>query len=135
MVAFDRCKIGILFVTRNIDPGEIIIEESPVTVGPKQFTCPVCLGCYRPVTIPPPAATVTATAAPTDDCAENTPPPQPRQGEHEGKCPDCQWPVCGDQDCMDSFNRMHKDTKECELLAKCVLKPKFKENGVSQVPT
>ena len=36
---------------------------------------------------------------------------------------------------MDAFNRMHKDTGECELLAKCVLKPKFKENGVSQVPT
>ena len=49
------------------------------------------------------------------------------------KCPDCQWPVCGDKDCLQSFNRMHKETGECQLLSKCVLKPKFKENGASQV--
>ncbi len=32
---------------RDIKAGEVIIEEQPVTVGPKQFTVPVCLGCYR----------------------------------------------------------------------------------------
>ena len=32
--------------TRDIKAGEIIIEESPVTLGPKQFTNAVCLGCH-----------------------------------------------------------------------------------------
>ncbi|XP_040568467.1 SET domain-containing protein SmydA-8 [Lepeophtheirus salmonis] len=39
----------ILIVTRDIEPGEVIFEESPITVGPKQFCQPVCLGCYKNV--------------------------------------------------------------------------------------
>lgn len=29
--------------------GEVIIEESPLVIGPKQITRPVCLGCYNDV--------------------------------------------------------------------------------------
>lgn len=35
--------------TKDIKVGEVIIEEQPVTVGPKQFTNPVCLGCHKEV--------------------------------------------------------------------------------------
>ena len=35
--------------TRDIKAGEVIFEEQPVTAGPKQFTPPVCLGCFDPV--------------------------------------------------------------------------------------
>ena len=43
-------KVGRFVVaTRNIKAGEVIFEELPITAGPKQFTGPVCLGCYRPV--------------------------------------------------------------------------------------
>lgn len=35
--------------TRDIEAGEIIIEEPPITVGPKQFSSVVCLGCYKQV--------------------------------------------------------------------------------------
>ena len=31
--------------TRDLSPGEVIIEEYPVTAGPRQFTPAVCLGC------------------------------------------------------------------------------------------
>jgi hypothetical protein len=43
-------KVGRYVVaTRDIKAGEIIIEEQPVTAGPKQFTPAVCLGCFDPV--------------------------------------------------------------------------------------
>ena len=32
---------------RDIEPGEVIMEEKPITVGPRQFTPPTCLGCYK----------------------------------------------------------------------------------------
>ncbi len=35
--------------TRDIRAGEVIIEEQPVTAGPKQFTHAVCLGCFSRV--------------------------------------------------------------------------------------
>ena len=35
--------------TRDIKAGEVIMEEPPITIGPKQYTAPVCLGCYVPV--------------------------------------------------------------------------------------
>lgn len=35
---------------RDLQPGDIIIEELPITVGPRQFVGPVCLACYRPAT-------------------------------------------------------------------------------------
>lgn len=37
--------------TRDLKAGEVIIEEPPVTVGPKQFTPVVCLGCSIPIEI------------------------------------------------------------------------------------
>lgn len=41
-------KIGRYFVaTRNIKPGEIVLRESPLVVGPSQSTPPVCVGCLQ----------------------------------------------------------------------------------------
>ena len=94
-------KVGRYVVAaRDLNPGDVIIEESPVTAGPKQFTCPVCLGCYRPVT-----------------------------GEH--KCEDCQWPICGVEECKVK-NTFHKVSGECLTLSKCVLKPKMQEGKLSE---
>jgi len=38
-----------LVATRDMDAGEIIFADSPLLIGPKQITEPVCLACYRPV--------------------------------------------------------------------------------------
>ncbi|KAF2365894.1 Zinc finger MYND-type [Trinorchestia longiramus] len=38
-----------LIATRDIAPGELLLCDSPILIGPKQITEPVCLGCYRPV--------------------------------------------------------------------------------------
>jgi len=40
-----------LVATRDIQPGEVIFEEVPVTAGPKQYTPPVCLGCHKLVSL------------------------------------------------------------------------------------
>ena len=52
---------------RNIEPGEVIMEEHPITVGPKQFTSPVCLGCYRPVAVQEPAEDAETTGLVTNN--------------------------------------------------------------------
>lgn len=36
--------------SRDILPGEIILKDSPLVLGPRQVTMPVCLGCFTPVT-------------------------------------------------------------------------------------
>ena len=38
-----------LVAATNIKEGEIILQESPLVVGPAQQTLPVCLSCYTPV--------------------------------------------------------------------------------------
>ena len=54
-----------LVATRDIRPGEVILEEPPVTGGPRQYTAPVCLGCHRLVSL------------------------------SGYRCSRCQWPMCG----------------------------------------
>ena len=43
------------------------MEEHPVTIGPKQFTSPVCLGCYRPVAVQEPAEDAETTGLVTNN--------------------------------------------------------------------
>ena len=38
-----------LVANKNIKEGEVILQESPLVMGPAQQTVPVCLGCYVPV--------------------------------------------------------------------------------------
>lgn len=41
-------KIGRHYVaTRNIKPGEIVLRELPLIIGPSQVTQPVCVGCLQ----------------------------------------------------------------------------------------
>lgn len=41
-------KLGRYYVaTRNIKPGEIVLKESPLVIGPSQVTPPVCVGCLQ----------------------------------------------------------------------------------------
>jgi len=39
-----------LVATRDLKPGEMIISETPLVIGPQAVTPPVCLACYKPVT-------------------------------------------------------------------------------------
>ncbi|KAA0203419.1 hypothetical protein HAZT_HAZT011229 [Hyalella azteca] len=47
----NKCpELGRYFLaTRDIAPGELLLSDSPLLIGPKQITEPVCLACYRPV--------------------------------------------------------------------------------------
>jgi len=38
-----------LIATRNIREGTIILVEPPLLVGPKLYSAPICLGCYKGV--------------------------------------------------------------------------------------
>lgn len=38
-----------LVASTNIKEGEVILQETPLVVGPAQQTIPVCLSCYTPV--------------------------------------------------------------------------------------
>lgn len=41
-------KIGRHYVaTRNIKPGEVVLKEAPLVIGPSQSTPPVCVGCLQ----------------------------------------------------------------------------------------
>lgn len=41
-------KVGRFYVaTRDIKPGEIVLREAPLVVGPSQATPPVCVGCFK----------------------------------------------------------------------------------------
>jgi len=39
-----------LVATRDLKPGEMIISETPLVIGPQATTVPVCLACYKPAT-------------------------------------------------------------------------------------
>ena len=44
-------KVGRYMVaTRDLKPGEMIISETPLVIGPQAVTIPVCLACYKPAT-------------------------------------------------------------------------------------
>ena len=62
-----------LVATKEIEEGELILNESPMVVGPRQLTKPVCLGCHKEIT--------------------PTTPWKP--------CVRCHWPVCSPA-CQDS---------------------------------
>jgi len=38
-----------MVATRDMAPGELILSDAPILIGPKQITEPICLACYRPV--------------------------------------------------------------------------------------
>ncbi|XP_033608644.1 SET domain-containing protein SmydA-8 isoform X3 [Cryptotermes secundus] len=40
-----------LVATRDIKPGEVILKEKPLVVGPRVDSFPICLACYRPLPI------------------------------------------------------------------------------------
>lgn len=41
-------KLGRHYVaTRNIKPGETVLREPPIVIGPSQSTAPVCVGCMQ----------------------------------------------------------------------------------------
>jgi len=62
-----------LSATKDLPAGELILQESPMVVGPRQLTKPVCLGCHKEI----------------ESASEMI------------KCVRCNWPVCS-RKCMDS---------------------------------
>ncbi|KAL1497859.1 hypothetical protein ABEB36_008743 [Hypothenemus hampei] len=65
-----------LVATRDIKPGEIIIQEPPLLIGPSQVTVPICLGCNKAIDV-----------------------------EKFKPCSKCGWPVC-DSTCEKSPNHI-----------------------------
>lgn len=40
-----------LVATREIKPGEVILKEKPLVLGPRVDSAPICLTCYRPLSL------------------------------------------------------------------------------------
>ncbi|XP_073829110.1 SET and MYND domain containing, arthropod-specific, member 4 [Musca autumnalis] len=76
-----------LVASRNLKPGEILIKEKALAIGPCVSADPVCLGCYMPVTL---KAT-------------------------QYRCPSCKWPMCGPQ-CRGLNKETGHIAEECELF-------------------
>ncbi|KAI9589935.1 SET domain-containing protein SmydA-8 [Glossina fuscipes] len=76
-----------LLAKRNLPAGELLITEKPLVVGPCASGEPVCLGCYKPVTL----TTL------------------------QYRCPNCKWPLCG-KECPGVHQPYGHSACECELL-------------------
>ncbi|XP_071438734.1 uncharacterized protein [Hetaerina americana] len=88
-----------LVTTKNIQPAEIILDEEAIVVGPCQGTKPICLVCYRPLF-----------------AKENSLIPHPNLVP----CEKCNWPLCGDQSCIEVRNEpgvVHDHSEECKIFA------------------
>lgn len=76
-----------LVATKPIKPGDVLIEESPLVVGPPTEYGPVCLGCLKKVDF----------------------------SQSQYKCAGCHWPICS-QGCG-KLNQDHGHTNfECNFL-------------------
>jgi len=62
-----------MVATKDLAEGELILQESPMVIGPRQLTKPVCLGCHKVIKS-------------AKDCI---------------KCVRCNWPVCSAK-CQDA---------------------------------
>jgi len=78
-----------LVASRQLEPGETLIREEPLAIGPCVSGDPVCLGCYQPVTLKP----------------------------DQYRCPDCGWPLCGSNCSGLKHKHGHTET-ECQLYGK-----------------
>ncbi|XP_075157067.1 SET and MYND domain containing, arthropod-specific, member 4 [Haematobia irritans] len=78
-----------LVATRDLKPGEVLIRESALAIGPCVSADPVCLGCYMPVTL------------------KST----------QYRCPSCHWPLCGPK-CRGINQPNGHISAECDLLKK-----------------
>ncbi|XP_030378207.1 SET domain-containing protein SmydA-8 [Scaptodrosophila lebanonensis] len=78
-----------LVANRELKPGELLITEPPLVIGPCVSADPVCLGCYKPVTL---------SAA-------------------QYRCPSCAWPLCGPS-CVGLGQSNGHSTEECALYTK-----------------
>ena len=38
-----------LVAQTDLKPGQLIFNESPMIVGPRQLTKPICLGCHKEI--------------------------------------------------------------------------------------
>ncbi|CAH0588795.1 unnamed protein product [Chrysodeixis includens] len=75
-----------LVATRDIRPGEVIVEEPAIAVGPCSGCGLICLGCYREL----------------DEA-------------NLAKCQGCKWPMCSSS-CPGSGKYTGHSTYECETL-------------------
>lgn len=75
-----------LVASRQLEPGELLISEEPLAIGPCVSGDPVCLGCYQPVTL----------------------------ARNQYRCPTCAWPLCK-ATCSGLGHRHGHTAAECQL--------------------
>ena len=105
------------------------MTEKPITVGPKQFTPPICLGCYRYLSYDVQRSRYcsllqlllrfqTRYLNQKQDITNlyiNF-----RNVDGSYRCGSCDWPLCGSKRC--EKDSIHKTSGECDILSKCSYK-------------
>ncbi|XP_037916547.1 histone-lysine N-methyltransferase ASHR1-like isoform X2 [Hermetia illucens] len=76
-----------LTAVKLIKPGELIINEMPLVIGPPMHNSPFCLGCNQKVDF----------------------------SSEQYRCPGCRWPLCG-PDCKGINNEIGHSKQECSIL-------------------
>lgn len=97
---------------RLIKAGDIVLRESPLILGPKIISAPICLGCNRYV-------------KPQDIPIVGSPPPPGNRNRNRNrkpqkvktqrnyyKCSTCKWPVCSPE-----CEKLPAHLDECQLMA------------------
>ncbi|GAB0100694.1 SET domain-containing protein [Sergentomyia squamirostris] len=89
-IAFSATMGRYLVASRDLKPGDVIIQDQTLTIGPATDSGMVCLGCYTP--------TVQASRTP--------------------KCLGCGWPLCSTTKCSGYRQKFGHSSAECSLLRK-----------------
>lgn len=79
-----------MVAAKDLSPGDVILSEKPLVVGPCTDCRVQCIACYHPI------------------------------AEHEPyvRCKSCQWPLCSDQ-CKSLWTHYGHTKRECKLLQEC----------------
>eukprot|EP00088_Acartia_fossae_P039108 TRINITY_DN4068_c1_g1_i1.p1 TRINITY_DN4068_c1_g1~~TRINITY_DN4068_c1_g1_i1.p1 ORF type:complete len:520 (+),score=62.08 TRINITY_DN4068_c1_g1_i1:37-1596(+) len=70
-----------VILTKDVDQGEIILQDKPLVTGPARHSDPVCISCYRPIDLNP-----------KSQASEDPEAPVPYYA-----CPRCKWPMCSEE--------------------------------------
>ncbi|KAJ8915049.1 hypothetical protein NQ315_016024 [Exocentrus adspersus] len=104
-----------LRATKDIKPGEVVLQESPLIWGPAQVTVPVCLGCGNAVT--------EKNSRPCNKCG--WPVCSETCEKAPGHIPECRYTVLrGDRVSLKNFGVIHP-LYQCITVLRCLYQKQF----------
>uniref|UniRef100_V5I9L0 Protein msta n=1 Tax=Anoplophora glabripennis TaxID=217634 RepID=V5I9L0_ANOGL len=114
-VCYDEILGRHLKATRDIKPGEVVLQEPPLIWGPAQVTVPVCLGCGNAVTEKNSRPCFKCGWPVCNETCEKAP----------GHIPECRYTVLrGDRVSVKNFGVVHP-IYQCITVLRCLYQKQF----------